>query len=181
MSEESQPLKRVNYFHGQLLTDQDFRDEQEYFREKLRLHNRLLHGAGIVEGLEVSVSESQKPHLKVSPGFAIDPRGEEIQVQETVAARLPAEGTVLYVALRYREHFTDPVPAPDDGYNYSRIEEGFDITLEPKDPCRGKGRGKRGHRESPAVDPGPAIPLARIVRRRSGWRLDRRFQPPRAR
>ncbi len=46
-------FKRLNYFHGQLLGFQDFRTEQAYFREKLKLHNRCLHGYGTVCGLMV--------------------------------------------------------------------------------------------------------------------------------
>jgi hypothetical protein len=44
---------RLNYFYGQLLGARDFRLEQDFFREKLRLHNRCLHGYGVVCGLEV--------------------------------------------------------------------------------------------------------------------------------
>lgn len=46
-------LKRLNYFYGQLLGAEDFRAEQNYFREKLKLHNRCLHGYGVVCGLRV--------------------------------------------------------------------------------------------------------------------------------
>jgi hypothetical protein len=46
-------LKRLQYFYGQVLGPQDFQDEQTYFREKLKLHNRCLHGYGVVCGLEV--------------------------------------------------------------------------------------------------------------------------------
>lgn len=44
-------LKRLNYFFGQMLGVNDFRTEQHYFREKLKLHNRCLHGYGTVCGL----------------------------------------------------------------------------------------------------------------------------------
>jgi hypothetical protein len=46
-------LKRLNYFHGQMLGVNDFRTEQHYFREKIKLHNRCLHGYGTVCGLKV--------------------------------------------------------------------------------------------------------------------------------
>src|SRR5262245_12368229 len=42
---------RLNYFFGQLLSANDFRAEQQYFREKIKLHNRYLHGHGIACGL----------------------------------------------------------------------------------------------------------------------------------
>lgn len=47
------PLARVNYFHGQMLGVKEFKDEQAYFYEKHRLHNRFLHGYGVVCGLAV--------------------------------------------------------------------------------------------------------------------------------
>ncbi len=46
-------LRRLQYFFGQMLGVQDFRSEQEYFREKLKLHNRCFHGYGTVCGLLV--------------------------------------------------------------------------------------------------------------------------------
>jgi hypothetical protein len=46
-------LRRLNYFFGQMLGVQDFQTEQSFFREKQRLHNRCLHGYGVVCGLLV--------------------------------------------------------------------------------------------------------------------------------
>ena len=46
-------IERNRYFAGQLLDETDLTEEQLYFREKNRRHNRLLHGWGIVSGLGV--------------------------------------------------------------------------------------------------------------------------------
>jgi hypothetical protein len=46
-------FKRLNYFYGQLLGVTDFQTEQNFFREKLKLHNRCLHGYGVICGLKV--------------------------------------------------------------------------------------------------------------------------------
>jgi hypothetical protein len=46
-------LQRLTYFYGQLLGPKDLQGEQAYLREKHRLANRLLHGWGVVCGLEV--------------------------------------------------------------------------------------------------------------------------------
>jgi hypothetical protein len=46
-------FQRLNYFFGQLLSYGDFQLEQKYFREKLKLHNRCLHGYGTLCGLLV--------------------------------------------------------------------------------------------------------------------------------
>jgi len=45
---------RLRYFYGQMLHARDLQVEQAYFREKLKLHNRCLHGWGVVCGLEVT-------------------------------------------------------------------------------------------------------------------------------
>ncbi|HVO01305.1 MAG TPA: ABC transporter C-terminal domain-containing protein [Candidatus Cybelea sp.] len=47
-------FERLNYFYGQMLSAADFRSEQAYLREKLKLHNRCLHGYGVICGLEVT-------------------------------------------------------------------------------------------------------------------------------
>jgi hypothetical protein len=54
-------LERLSYFYGQMLGVQDFRSEQSYFREKLRLHNRCLHGYGVVCGLHLSPVPLKEP------------------------------------------------------------------------------------------------------------------------
>jgi hypothetical protein len=51
------PFDRLNYFYGQMLGAPQLRAEQSYFRDKMRLHNRCLHGWGTVCGLEVSVAD----------------------------------------------------------------------------------------------------------------------------
>src|SRR6185369_9680663 len=56
-------LTSLKYFYGQLLGVQDFQAEQNYFRDKLRLHNRCLHGYGTVCGLEV-VPEPTEPECE---------------------------------------------------------------------------------------------------------------------
>ena len=70
----SEYLKRNNFFAGRLLTAEDFQAEQQYLREKQRLHNRFLLGFGVVAGLEVSIDRSAKSEtvVRVAPGLAID-------------------------------------------------------------------------------------------------------------
>src|SRR5262249_21135885 len=54
---------RLAYFHGQMLGALDLQTEQSYFREKLKLHNRCLHGYGTVCGLKV-VPEPSEPECE---------------------------------------------------------------------------------------------------------------------
>lgn len=82
-------FKRLNYFHGQLLTENDLLEEQTYYREKLKLHNRF-HGKGIVRGLEVTSSSSMEcstceiqiepSTVTIQPGLALDCEGNEVIV-----------------------------------------------------------------------------------------------------
>ncbi len=166
-------VQRVNYFAGQLLNAKDFADEQDYFRARLRRGNRLLHGSGVVSGLGVSVAPgggAPSQSVLVEPGFALDPRGEEIEVCQRTAAPLPPGGKQLFAQLLFAERPTSPVPVPTstgvatsgDQQQFSRVEEKFAVVL------------------APAVQAG-AVPIARLTFSRGRWRLDRRFQPPEVR
>jgi hypothetical protein len=75
------PVRRVHYFSGQLLTPEDLQAEQDYHREMRYLHNRLL-GQGIVQGFGVSADDGST--LTVGPGLAIDPWGRELVLPEDV-------------------------------------------------------------------------------------------------
>src|SRR5688572_33219022 len=69
------PPERVHFFDGQLLGRDDFRAEQDYHRRMRYLHNRLLHGWGVVEGFAVDADDGGVP---VGPGVAIDSLGREL-------------------------------------------------------------------------------------------------------
>lgn len=128
-------FKRLHYFHGMLLAEQDFRDEQAYFREKLKLHNRLLHGYGIVVGLgltkEMTTVDPHHCEVYIHPGVALDCDGNEIVVCKEHPVGLktrveelkqlgyfkdlsdcspPAGAKKLYVGIRYCECQSDPAP-----------------------------------------------------------------------
>jgi hypothetical protein len=109
--------KRVRYFSGQLLSADDFNAEQEYFR--------LLLGYGVVSGLETTVGGGT---VTVSPGLALDRRGNETTVDCSMSLKLPGGGKPVFLSLEYLERETDPVPA-GDGMQASRIEEGFQVTF----------------------------------------------------
>lgn len=46
-------FRRLKYFFGQMLEARDFQAEQDFFRDKHKLHNRCLHGYGVICGLLV--------------------------------------------------------------------------------------------------------------------------------
>jgi len=76
--------KRARYFHGMLMTDRDFTEEQRYHIEKRKLLNRMLHGSGVVCGLMIECKDEKCPssEIVIKPGLALDCNGNEIYVQE---------------------------------------------------------------------------------------------------
>lgn len=92
--------ERVRYFFGRLLGVDDFNQEQEYLLAKARRHNRMLHGWGIVVGLDVSAIASEGTQVSVAPGYALDPCGNEISVDESVLIEVPSDGK-SFVAVRF--------------------------------------------------------------------------------
>jgi len=78
---EETATERMNYFTGLHLAARDFQDEQTHHRSHRFLHNRMLHGWGVVCGLEVKKNEQpgcENRYVTVSPGMAIDCCGREI-------------------------------------------------------------------------------------------------------
>jgi hypothetical protein len=72
-------LCRPRFFAGQLLTEQDLNRLESYIIAKNRLHNRYLVGHGVVCGLDITCSPCANT-IGVSPGYAIDPCGNDIIV-----------------------------------------------------------------------------------------------------
>src|SRR4051812_18983973 len=82
--DEATGLERVRYFPRQLLTADDMRAEQEYLRQRQRRFNRLVIGWGVVCGLEVVFDPKKPDEVRVCPGYALGPWGDEIYVPEMV-------------------------------------------------------------------------------------------------
>jgi hypothetical protein len=103
--------KKPAYYRGQLLDEDDFRDEQRYHAGARYRHNLNLHGWGIVRGLEVRHAGGNE--IVVSPGFAVDGRGHEIDLHDEEKIQLPTNeaNAVLVVSLIYEE---EDSPSPND-------------------------------------------------------------------
>jgi hypothetical protein len=82
MTTTSDTYVRPRYFAGQLLTEADLRTEQAYRIAKDRLHNRMLHGTGVVCGLQAVCHPECRGWVTVLPGYAIDPCGNDVVVEE---------------------------------------------------------------------------------------------------
>ncbi len=148
------PLKRVNYTFGLVLGVEEFLQSDAYFLAKHHLENRLLHGYGTLCGLDVIAPASPALEVQVTPGWAINPKGQEIyvpqlmcvQVNDWLQANLaavqaaypgPAPANLnLCVVLCYRECKTDVVPIPGEPCQTqsssmapSRIADSFELML----------------------------------------------------
>jgi hypothetical protein len=156
-------FKRVRYFHGMLMTDRDFREEQIYHNEKRKLLSRMLHGWGVVCGLRIKATSPVSSKIVITPGMALDCHGNEILVCEDFEVDLKKETCLYpdtskdrdpcaeggdereckyYVAIRYNEAPTDPLPVytPSGGCEdkvceHSRTREGFCVRLFKIPPC----------------------------------------------
>ena len=70
-------LCRPRFFAGQLLTEEDLNRLDHYIVEKNKLHNRYLHGWGVVCGLEVFCHPCEG-QVTVKAGYALSPCGDDI-------------------------------------------------------------------------------------------------------
>src|SRR5687767_4474336 len=81
-------IKRLNYFTGQFLDAQDFKDEQTYLKEMRWRNNQILFTPGIRVGLAVAVTTDSKG-VTLSPGVAFDAQGREIVVSPSTTGQPP--------------------------------------------------------------------------------------------
>jgi hypothetical protein len=77
-------LCRPRFFAGQVLGADDLNRLDAYIRGKHRLHNRQLHGWGVVNGLEVTCNPCGEG-VAVGCGYALSPCGDDIVVCDAVA------------------------------------------------------------------------------------------------
>lgn len=142
------PIERNRYYYGKLLTVRDFEIEQDYVRNKNRLSNRLLSGAGVVCGLNVTRSDDST--LLINSGMALDYDGREIVVEQPLVRRLQMlEGyeslkgkADAYLCLAYQEEGREPVKAVgaqrSEERQFNVIREGYRLflTAQAPDYCR---------------------------------------------
>lgn len=82
--------ERTRYYPRQIVQAVDLTQDQLYFRERLRRHNRMLHGWGIVCGVRVKLG-TRPGTVLVEPGTVLGPFGDEIVVGDTVEVDLTAQ------------------------------------------------------------------------------------------
>jgi hypothetical protein len=138
--------------------------EQDYHREKRRRQHRALHGVGIVDGLGVGVEPgggAEHGRIRSEPGYAIDPCGEEIVLDQGAVLPLPRTGDPIWVTLRHWDRPCSPPPSAAQAEPmHSRIEDACIVSLT-------------------GAFASPAIAVARLHASASGWVVDAAFTSPR--
>jgi hypothetical protein len=151
-------LERTRWFARQIVGPDDLTQDQLYFRERHRRHNRLLHGWGIVCGARVQRAGGCK--VVIEPGYVLGPHGDEILIGDQVTVDVCREDiagnavcdppdpwcsdvhvrrpsrTPLYLAVRYCEQPSRPVRVmgcgcgcDDSECEYSRTRDGFEVKV----------------------------------------------------
>lgn len=132
--------ERTRFYPRQIVQAPDLTQDQTYVREKLRRHNRLLHGWGIVCGVRVRVGD-QPGTVLLEPGYVLGPFGDEILIGDLVEVDVAAqnldgdavngcadpdpwcadvrvarpEGRPVYLAISYAEYPCRPVNVAASG------------------------------------------------------------------
>jgi hypothetical protein len=107
--------KRLNYFTGQFLQQEDFTAEQEYHVDRQRRHSRLFHTPGIADGLNVT-ADAGATEVVVSSGTAADGEGRQIVLTENRTVRLEGfANQQLLLVISYREQPSDPATVGGGG------------------------------------------------------------------
>ncbi|MGO4497484.1 hypothetical protein AB4114_16530 [Paenibacillus sp. 2RAB27] len=141
------PFERNRYFYGKLLTVRDFESEQKYFNDKRRMMNRLLHGSGVVTGLQVVAVDEKS--VSVEMGAAIDALGREIVVPSPMTMKLSMMDGFsnnqyaknVYLCIAYDEKEKEPVHAvanssvrSDEINDYNRVLESYRLFIREDAP-----------------------------------------------
>lgn len=136
-------MERNRYFTGKYMTARDFAGEQAYFLNRQRLHNRLLHGWGIVCGLRVlehPKNECREHWVVVKAGVAIDCCGREIVLHEDMAIEVPLDELPLLDEPGEEEDEPEGEEGDDGG-------EKSDVPLAMSTPGERRRRRRRRRQE----------------------------------
>ena len=166
---DQKPFDRLRFFNGRLLTVADFELEQNYFRGKQKLHNRSLHGFGIVSGLNVTIDSGR---VVVSAGLALDCEGNELLIPANeILSAPPAAWQNAYLNLFFAEQEMNK-----DATNEATIIREAAILDFSEENFNQKHRHLRGR----WLACGECHPLtiARLRRGAGSWRVDRHYRPP---
>jgi hypothetical protein len=149
---------RMNHFHGLRLESEDFEAGERYQVEKRKLHNRMLHGMGVVPRwkgeLKVVGRRRGDMSVDINPGYAIDGEGNDVILWEAKiltidpGTHLPQLPATAHIVLKY-------VDEPVD-FIVNKINVKFKGHKRIHETCRVDVEGK-------APDPRDGVELARVL------------------
>lgn len=174
-----QTFERNRYFYGKPMTVSDFEAEQRYLIGKHRYVNRLIHGAGVLCGLQVTLPKgfsAERPRVELAEGAALDCCGNLIVVSRSGAADVKGDFDprgLNYLYIKYAECSKQPVVLAANGssceefFCYNRIQETFEIVAS-RTPPGGEEAGPVAVRAAasaptPAAAAGQTAPDAEAV------------------
>jgi hypothetical protein len=144
MSENVQGFKRINFFKGFLTTEKDWNDAERYHIDKRRLHNKMMHSAGIVYGfagdLRVTARSRGDLSVEVQPGYAIDGMGNDLMIHDATIRNINLEEfklpQTIYIVLRYYEELTDFIAYKEnlEYKGHRRVLESCKVELSQTEP-----------------------------------------------
>lgn len=97
------PRRRIKPIDGMAVTADVWEEAHEYHRQLNRFHALLMHGAGVVTGLEVIASDPADSAVYILPGIAQDSIGQTIVLPEPRAYDLGNSQGLFYLIVSYNE------------------------------------------------------------------------------
>jgi hypothetical protein len=141
-------LSRPDYQPGNYLLADDLKAGQSYIQQRLRRHNRMLHGSGVVCGMSVAAANdpSYPWGIYVCPGYAIGAYGDElilaqrelVIISDFLWMNFQTQGLpgVAYIGIRYAEELVGAVPSPslecscdEAAYTPARLRDSHQIAV----------------------------------------------------
>src|SRR5215208_6590385 len=142
-----QTFERNRYFYGKPMTVSDFEAEQRYLIGKHRYVNRLVHGAGVLCGLQVTPPATgfnkDRPTVEVAEGAALDCCGNLVINSRRSTVEVKGDfdpEAVNYLFIKYAECSKHPVMLAANGSSceevccYNRIQETFEVVATTTAP-----------------------------------------------
>ena len=177
-------FKRLNFFTGFFTTADDWNEGQAYHLEKRKLHNRLLHRPGVMQGLDVQPDTVENPGAQpddgpkvlVKKGAALDSAGNllvlnrDTQYTIVLPDRLPAW---IYLIIEHYEEESDwdQNDQDPDFSGFRRVVERPAIRQRTEEPTDGQVELARIYIESD----GQPITLPNPGEQPGSNQIDRRF------
>jgi len=142
MDGQPYPFQKNRYFRKKRMRAADFQRDQAFADGKVAFLSHWLFGAGVALGLGVQRVDSDS--LLVEPGFAVDPCGRLVVVDEPALRRLRTlegfrelTGETATLWLRFAEEELEPMFVSGDGgetQEFAAARETFDFFLTDGGP-----------------------------------------------